>query len=176
MTLRGGVLVSGLGVEDPLRLLLRDPALVIATDPCEAHRAVFHLRLAALKCLAHREFLQLGVGDRWSRLLPRFRWLAGDRAMAAWDGRVESLCASRRPTPEEFALLKERATRIELVERPLDDLLSGLPAGFADAVVPGAACGCDGSRLRVQMRRVIRKGADVVRPSAPVCEPVPAAT
>jgi len=176
MTIRGGVWVNGLGVEDPLRLLLRDPALVIATDPCGAHRAVFQLRLAAVKCLAHREFIQLGVQDRWSRLLPRFRWLVDDRAMAAWDGRVESLRSPRNPTPEEFALLKERATRVELVARPLDDLLVGLPSGFAVSVVPGAACGCDPSRLRAQMRRVIRMDAGVVRPPAPVCEPAGAAT
>jgi hypothetical protein len=176
MTMQGGVLVSGLAVEDPIRLLLRDPALVIATDPCGAHRAAFQLRLAAVKCLAHREFIQLGVGDRWSRLLPRFRWLVDDRAMAAWDGRVESLRASRIPSSDEFAILKERATRIELVARPLDDLLAGLPSGFADAVVPGAACGCDPSRLRAQMRRVIRTETDVVRPSTPACEPAGAAT
>jgi hypothetical protein len=176
MTMQGGVLVNGLGGEDPLRLLLQDPALVIATDPCEAHRAVFQLRLAAVKCLSHREFIHLGVRDRWARLLPRFRWLVNDRAMAAWDGRVESLQASRIPTSDEFEILKERATRIELVARPLDDLLAELPSGFAAAVVPGAACGCDPSRLRAQMRRVIRKVTDVVRTSPPACEPAGAAT
>ncbi len=169
-----GVLVAGLGVEDPLRLLLRNPALVIAADPCEAHRAVFQIRLAALKCLAHRDFSQLGAPDRWTRLLPRFRWLVDDRSFDAWNGRVDSLRASRLPTAEEFALMKERATRIELVARPLDDLLAGLPCGFADALIPGKACGSDPARLRAQMQRVIRKTPAAVRAPLPV--PAVAAT
>lgn len=172
--MRRGVLVAGLGVEDPLRLLLRNPALVIAADPCQAHRAVFQIRLAALKCLAHRDFSQLGVPDRWARLLPRFRWLVDDRSFDAWSGRVESLRASRNPTADEFALMKERATRIELVARPLDDLLAGLPFGFADALIPGKACGSDPARLQAQMRRVIRNAPAAARAPLPV--PAVAAT
>jgi len=144
--------VSGLGATDPLRLLLRDPALLIAADPCDAHRAAFRFRLAALKCLAHRDFIQLGRPDRWPRLLPRFRWLLEDREVQAWSGRVES----RPPTPGEFELMKIRATRIELVARPLDDLLAGLPAGFVDALISGSACGSVPERLRAQMSRVVR--------------------
>ncbi len=151
-----GVLVTGLGAADPFLLLLRNPALLIAADPCDAHRAVFQLRLAALKCLAHREFVQLGNPGRWSRLLPRLRWLVDDRAIQSWDGRVEALRTLRQPTPDEFGLMKVRATRIELVARPLDDLLAGLPPGFVDAVIPGTACGSVAALLRAQMSRVVR--------------------
>ena len=175
MTMRGGVLVAGLGVDDPFRLLLRNPALLITADPCEAHRAVFQLRLAALKCLAHAEFVQMGLPDRWPRLFPRIRWLVDVRSIEAWDGRVESLRASRNPTPEEFALMKERATKVELVARPLDDLLAGLPSGFADHLIPGSACGSDPTRLRAQTQRVVRKSPIPARPSAPVPEPAGAA-
>jgi hypothetical protein len=176
MTIGGVVLVTGLGVEDPFRLLLRNPALVIASDPCEAHRAVFQIRLAALKCLAHPEFLQLGIPDRWPRLLPRFRWLVDERSIQAWGGRIEALRAPRDPVPDEFVLLKERATRIELVARPVDDLLADLPGGFAEAVIPGSGCGSDPSRLRAQMQRVVRRHPKVVRPFVPVPEPAGAGT
>lgn len=159
MTRSGPVLVAGLGAEDPLRLLLWDPALVIVTDPCDAHRATLEFRLAALKSLGHREFLQLGRADRWPRLYPRIRWLVPDRTVLSWDGRIESLGAPRPPGVEEFALLKERAPRVELLSRPLDDLLSGLPRGFADALVPGTACGSDPSRLLAEARRVVRRPA-----------------
>jgi hypothetical protein len=172
----GGVLVAGLGGDDPLRLLLRNPALLIAADPCEAHRAVLHLRIAALKSLAQRDFVQLGVPDRWPRLFPRIRWLVDDRTLRTWDGRVESLRAPRNPSPEEFALMKERATRLEVVARPLDDLLGGLPSDFAAGLVPGSACGSDPARLRAQAQRVVRSAPVPVRPSADVLEPAWAAT
>jgi hypothetical protein len=158
------VLVAGLDAADPFPLLLRNPALLLAADPCDAHRAVFQIRLAALKCLGHREFGQLGRPDRWARLFPRIRWLVDDLAIRSWSGRVESLRASRPFTSGEFELMKVRATRIELVARPLDDLLAGLPSGFVDALIPGSACGSDPARLRAQMSRVVRTIPAAVRP------------
>jgi hypothetical protein len=170
----GAVLVAGLGSVDPLRLLLRDAALIIVSDPCGAHRAAFELRLAALKCLAHREFLQLGRRDRWARLCPRIRWLVPERSVLAWDGAVEALGAFRAPRADEFELMKERAPRLELVSRPLHDLLSMLPGGFADGLFPGSACGSDPSRLAAEARRVLRRPAQGPTSVETLRAPVPA--
>ncbi len=112
--------------------------------------------MAALKCLGHGEFLQMGCVDRWPRLLPRIRWLVSDRAVHAWDGRVAALRSIQPPDADDFARMKERATRIELVARPLDDLLAGLPGGFVDGLVPGSACGTDPARLEAEALRVVR--------------------
>ena len=160
--------MTTVGAGDPLRLLLRDPALVLAADPCPAHRARLGFRLAALKSLGHREFLRIADGRVWNRLYARFRWLLTDEAVRSWDGQVAALAGARDPEPEEFDLMKVRANRLEIAALPIDRLLAALPSGTVDSVATVSACGADPSKVPAEVRRVLRAGREMKKTSSGV--------
>lgn len=162
----GAVVVTGVGNADPLPLLLGDPALVLAAEACLPHRRRLELRLAALKCLGHADFLRFSIPRRREQLYSRIRWVLSPEAARWWDGRIPfgGPAPSFEPDAAEFDLLKVRAPRLELLDRPLDRALAGLPARFADVLVLEPACGADERLLRAHALRVAKPGASIEAP------------
>ena len=137
-------IVTGIGGGDPLWTLLDDPALVLAADACPAHLHRVRFEVAALRCLSHADFLKIDRPGRRERLYGRVRWLLPADTAAWWDVRL----AAPEPAgfhppvgPAEFDVLKVRADRLLVLDRPLSALLAGLPDGFADRVTPSSECG-----------------------------------
>ena len=140
----GSVVLAGIGRSDPWRLLLHDPALVVAVEPCASHLHRAELYLAALRCLGRRDFGRFDRPRHRAKLYGRVRWLLTPSAAAWWDGRIETPegAASGPPASEEaFEAMKVRAPRLQLVRDSLDRYLSTLPPGFADVVDRSHACG-----------------------------------
>jgi hypothetical protein len=162
----GAIVVTGVGSTDPLPLLLRDPALVLAAEPCLLHRRRLELRIAALKCLGRADFLRFGAPARRERLYGRIRWALPAESARWWDSGISTSHPAWpfEPDPGEFDDLKVRANRLSVLDRGLDDALAGLPDAFADALVLEPACGSDEGLLRLQARRVAKPGARIVAP------------
>lgn len=136
-------IVTGIGDADPLWTLLDNPELVLAADACPVHLHRVYFELAALRCLSHADFLRIDLPRRRERLYPRVRWMLPPATAAWWDGRLTAPEPAGFHAPvdaAEFELLKVRANRLQVVERTLDDLLAGLPEGFADKVVRTPEC------------------------------------
>lgn len=158
------VVVTGIGDADPLWLLLDDPALVLAADACPAHLHRARFELAALRCLSHGDFLKIDRPGRRERLYGRVRWLLPAETAAWWDVRLSAPEPAGFHAPveaAEFDVLKVRADRLLLLDRPLAALLGGLPDGFADRVIrPG---GCGEPDLSVEVARVLRAPEEETR-------------
>lgn len=159
-------IVTGIGNADPLWTLLDDPALVLAADACPGHLHRVHFEIAALRCLSHGDFLRIDLPRRRERLYGRVRWMLPPATAAWWDARLTAPepAGFHAPVgPEEFDVLKVRANRLQVVERPLAVLLAGLPAGFADRVIPAPDCGEDAEAVARESERVIRKAEQELR-------------
>ena len=151
-------IVTGIGDADPLWTLLDDPALVLAADSCPAHLHRVRFELAALRCLSHADFLKIDRPGRRERLYGRVRWLLPADTAAWWDVRLTAPEPAGFHAPVsagEFDVLKVRADRLLILERPLSVLLAGLPDGFADRVIVAPECG--EPDLSVERARVLRE-------------------
>lgn len=139
------IVVTGIGASDPLWLLLDDPALVLAADACPAHLHRVRFELAALRCLSRADFLRIDrPGRPRERLYGRVRWLLPAATAAWWDLRLGAPEPAGFHPPVDaagFDLLKTRADRLQVLDRPLGALLAGLPDGFAGRVILVPDCG-----------------------------------
>ena len=157
-------IVTGIGDHDPLWTLLDDPALVLAADACPAHLHRARFELAALRCLSHADFLRIDRPGRRERLYGRVRWLLPADTAAWWDARLaapEPAGFHAPVTAAEFDVLKVRADRLLILDRPLSALLAGLPDGFADRVIVAPECG--EPDLSVERARVLLEPEKVFR-------------
>ena len=164
-------IVTGIGDADPLWTLLDDPEIVLAADACPAHLHRVYFELAALRCLSHGDFLKIDLPRRRERLYPRVRWMLPAPTAAWWDRRLTAPEPAGFHAPvdaAEFDLLKVRANRLQIVERPLGELLAGLPDGFADRVIEAPACGEAG--LAREAARVLRQAEKVFIPRSEVLQ------
>jgi hypothetical protein len=149
-------IVTGIGESDPLWTLLDDPALVLAADACPAHLHRVRFEVAALRCLSHADFLKIDRPGRRERLYGRVRWLLPADTAAWWDVRLTAPepAGFHAPVgPAEFDVLKVRADRLIVLDRPLSTLLAGLPDGFANRVIVSSECG--EPDLSVELVRVL---------------------
>lgn len=164
------IVVTGIGGGDPLWTLLDDPALVLAADGCPAHLHRLRFELAALRCLSHGDFLRIDrPGPARERLYGRVRWMLPSETAAWWDLRLsapEPAGFHVPVTPAEFDLLKVRADRLQILARPLPELLAGLPDGFADRVIVAPECG--GPDPAAEIARVLKAEEVFRRGSGPL--------
>jgi hypothetical protein len=156
------VVVTGIGEADPLWHLLDDPALVLAADACPVHLHRARFELAALRCLSRQDFLRIDRPGRRERLYGRVRWLLPADTAAWWDVRLSAPEPAGFHAPvdaADFDVLKVRADRLLILDRPLAALLAGLPDGFASRVI--LAPGCEEADLSVEAARVLRAPEEV---------------
>jgi hypothetical protein len=168
-------IVTGIGTSDPLWTLLDNPSLVLASDPCPAHLHRVRFELAALRCLSRADFLRIDLPGRRERLYGRVRWLLPADTAAWWDVRLSAPEPAGFHAPvdaEDFDVLKIRANRLQVLDRPLRTLLAGLPDGFADRVILTPECG-EGDMSR-DVARVGRPPENTFRFSSGFLQPRPA--
>lgn len=168
-------IVTGIGASDPLWHLLDDPSIVLAADACPAHLHRVRFELAALRCLSHADFLRIDRPGPRERLYGRVRWLLPSATAAWWDVRLSAPEPSGVHAPVDakaFDLLKARADRLIVLDRPLSALLSGLPDGFADRVAVAPECGETG--LSGEIERVLRQPEEEFRPRSGALQARPA--